>query len=664
MTLFHDLQKYMAIPRVETVRLSPDGRRLVAVVRALAPDRKKYATALWEIDPGGEAEPRRLTRSKQGEDSPAFLPDGTLLFVSERPDAQAEKGLDDKESKALWALPASGGEARLMAARPSGIAAPLVARDAGTIVFSASTLPGDAAADGERRKRRADAGVTAILHDAYPIRLWDHQLGPDQPRLFALGQDAHDITPEAGQALVGQSAAVTPDGSTVVTGWWVPIDGAAQRSELVAIDRATGRRRTLMARDGIDFLSPLISPDGRTVVCVADAHGTLAEPPDQTLWLVPLDGSEPRDLMAGLDLWPGDHAWSPDSARVYFCADQRGRRPVFALDTSAGSIEQVTRDDAAYTHLAVSPDGRTLYAVRSGIDAPPAAVRIDCSTGDVARLKAPGGSLPLPGRVTEITAAAPDGAEIRGWLVLPADPAGPADPADPAPLLLWVHGGPFASWNNWSWRWNPWIMAAQGYAVLLPDPALSTGYGQDHIRRGIGSWGEATFGDVMAITDAALGRDDIDETRTAMMGGSFGGYMANWIAGHTDRFDAIVTHASVWKFDILVTSDESYYFIREFGDPADRLSRWEANDPSRHAGKIRTPMLVIHGDRDYRVPIGNSLWLWWDLVRNKVDAKFLYYPDENHWILSPGNATVWYETVLAFLAEHVLGEEWRRPETL
>src|ERR1700722_10274584 len=286
---------------------------------------------------------------------------------------------------------------------------------------------------------------------------------------------------------------------------------------------------------------------------------------------------------------------------------------------------------------------------------PAAPARIDAATGAVTALKAPGGPPPLPGRVTEVSATAPDGVAVRGWLVLPEQTA------EPAPLLLWVHGGPFSSWNGWSWRWNPWLMAAHGYAVLLPDPALSTGYGQDFIRRGHGRWGEATLDDLTAITDAVLARDDIDQTRTAMMGGSFGGYMANWIAGHTDRFDAIVSHASLWKLDLMAVSDEMRFLTREFGDVMDSSSRWATNDPARHAAKIRTPMLVIHGDKDYRVPMANALWLWYDLISNEVDAKFLYYPDENHWILGPGNAAIWYETVLAFLGQHVLGQPWHRP---
>ncbi|HEY2575321.1 MAG TPA: S9 family peptidase [Streptosporangiaceae bacterium] len=669
MTSFHDLQDYIAIPRAEELRLSPDGRRLVAVVKSLQPDRKKQTTSLWEIDPNGEMEPRRLTRSAQGESGPAFLPDGTLLFVSDRPDPQdgaSAAGRDGEPASVLWALPVSGGEASRVAERPGGVCDPVVASQAGTIVVTADTLPGDANGDAERRKRRDDAGVTAILHDSYPVRLWDHQLGPDQPRLFVIrpagtegaADGVRDITPDAGQALVDQSAAVTPDGTTVITGWRVMIGPGDVGTQLVAIDAATGQRRILLERDGIDFTRPCISPDGHAVLCVGEQHATVGQPPAQSLWLVPLDGSEPRDLLAGLDLWPGDPAWSPDSAKVYFTADLRGRCPLFSVEAATGATEQFTHDDAAYAGPAVSPDGRTVYALRSGIGAPPSPVRIDASTGLVTPLKAPGSPLPVPGTVAEVTATAEDGAELRAWLVLPGDVTAPA------PLLLWVHGGPFNSWNDWSWRWNPWIMAAHGYAVLLPDPALSTGYGQQHLRRGHGKWGDVTLADLMAITDAATARDDIDPDRTAIMGGSFGGYMANWIAGHTDRFRAIVTHASLWRLDSMLTSDESYYFVREFGDPEKHAGRWEANDPSRHAAKIHTPMLVIHGDKDYRVPIGHGLWLWWDLMRHQVDAKFLYYPDENHWVLSPGNAVVWYETVLAFLAEHVLGQRWQQPRSL
>jgi dipeptidyl aminopeptidase/acylaminoacyl peptidase len=220
------------------------------------------------------------------------------------------------------------------------------------------------------------------------------------------------------------------------------------------------------------------------------------------------------------------------------------------------------------------------------------------------------------------------------------------------------------SYNGWSWRWNPWLMAAKGYAVLKPDPALSTGYGVDFIRRGWGHWGGTPYTDLTSITDAAVQRPDIDESRTAAMGASYGGYMANWIAGHTDRFDAIVTHASIWSLEQeMWTSDQSYDFFREMTrDAADAYS------PHRFADNIVTPMLVIHGEKDYRVPIGEALRLWWDLSSRSKGGdfphRFLYFPDENHWVLTPDHAKVWYSTILAFLAQHVLGEPWQRPEVL
>jgi dipeptidyl aminopeptidase/acylaminoacyl peptidase len=264
-----------------------------------------------------------------------------------------------------------------------------------------------------------------------------------------------------------------------------------------------------------------------------------------------------------------------------------------------------------------------------------------------------------------VEATAADGARVPAYLARPEE----ASSGNPAPLLLWIHGGPLNSWNAWTWRWNPWLLVAKGYAVLLPDPALSTGYGQDFIQRGWGEWGKAPFTDLMAITDAVVERPDIDEARTAAMGGSFGGYMANWVAGQTDRFKAIVSHASLWALDQFgATTDASQYWLKEM-----TAEMALDNSPHRNVEKIATPMLVIHGDKDYRVPIGEGLRLWYELLsssRLAADAdggnphRFLYFPDENHWILQPQHAKVWYGVVEHFLAEHLLGEKVELPEDL
>jgi dipeptidyl aminopeptidase/acylaminoacyl peptidase len=432
----------------------------------------------------------------------------------------------------------------------------------------------------------------------------------------------------------------------------------------VVIDTRSGERRTLLSAPGFDFFAPRVSPDGTQVVAIRERHETYHEPGELTLVLARLDGAgEPADLLAGLDRWPAEAAWAADGSCVYFTADDQGRCPVFRAGLAGDGITRLTTDHGAYTSLCPAPDDRFLYALRSAVDSPPAVVHIDTTQpGEPERLPGLGGCPPLPGRLAEIEAPAADGTAIRGWLVLPAG----ASPAAPAPLLLWVHGGPYSSWNAWSWRWNPWLMAARGYAVLLPDPGLSTGYGQAFIARGHGAWGDLPFTDLMTITDAAAARDDIDEERTAAMGGSFGGYMVNWIAGHTGRFRAIVSHASLWALDqMFATTDTPAEWHRQLGLPSARPERYAANSPHLHAAAITTPMLVIHGDKDYRVPVGEALRLWADLAARPghlAGAKFLYFPDENHWVLTPGNATVWYQTVLAFLAQHVLGEPWRRPD--
>jgi len=692
-TPFHDLSDYMAIPRVGSIELSPDGTWLATTVQTLSQDRKKYQTSIWRVDAdGGPA--RRLTRSAEGESGPVFLPDGSLLFTSRRADPDA--GKDQDARTALWVLPPDGGEARLLTALPGGIAAVATARESGAIVVCANVMPDagdDVQADDERlRKERKEAGVTAILHESAPIRYWDHDLGPAQLRLFTVSaQDGtvKDLTAEPGRALDETGFTLAPDGATVLTGWWHFEPAGDNHADLVAIDTATGKRRTLLTGPARGFDGAQVSPDGRYAVCVQELFPAPDDPGDYSLVLVDLEnGGEAKDLMPDLDRRPGGPVWASDASAIYFTADDLGRSPVFRLTmpgdgagprdgaaavggagagggaelaggaAAAGQVSKVTQDSGAYGNLRPSSDGRYLYAMRSAIDSPPAPVRIDLADGTVTRLQAPGAELELPGRLTEVEATADDGQPIRSWLVLPQTDG-------PAPLLLWVHGGPYGSWNAWTWRWNPWLMAAKGYAVLLPDPALSTGYGHAFIARGYRDWGDRAFRDVMAATDAALERADIDQTRTAMMGGSYGGYMANWVAGHTDRFKAIVSHASLWVLEqAFGTTDWPMWWRPQFGDPLVSRAMYDHNSPHLHVAKIVTPMLVIHGDKDYRVPIGEGLRLWYDLTLHGKEAKFLYYPDENHWVLTPGNATIWYETVYAFLAQHVLGEPWERPKLL
>ncbi|MFJ5216820.1 S9 family peptidase [Streptomyces sp. NPDC088354] len=672
-TPFHDLAAFIALPRVSSLALSPDGTRLVTAVQELSSDRTRFIGALWEVDPSGERPARRLTRSGRGESAPGFLPDGTLLFLSSRPAADPGEGADDKQEAALWSLPAEGGEASQLLVRAGGIDGYATATAAARIALAAGLLPGaaDAEQDERLREARRKAKVSAILHESVPVRYWDHDLGPAVPHVFGVPDAGAEpsVMVDCGARRIGGSGhiAVSPDGSLIAYTAALGTLPDEIRDAVVVVDAATGKQLRVLEAPDAEFGAAAFTPDSRHLVCVRERRITWDSPGDVTLWLADAtDDQDPgRDLLPAFEQWPGAPVVSPVPGEdgtpvVWFTADEGGHAPVFRLSTGSGDIVRLTTS-GAYSDVVASPDGATLYALRSAVDSPPAPVRLDAAASgqEPVTLPSPGQPAALPGSLTEVHTTAEDGTALRAWLVLPQD----ARPDTPAPLLLWVHGGPQTSWNAWHWRWSPWVAAAAGYAVLLPDPALSTGYGQHMHERGWAHWGGASYQDVLALTDAALRRDDLDGERTAMMGGSYGGYMANWIATHTDRFKAIVTHASLWNmYSFAQVTDFPAYWMRRQGDPLKNTERYERESPHLRAANITTPMLVIHGDKDYRVPIGEGLALWNDLARFEVPAKFLYFPDEGHWITKPNNIRLWYATVLGFLAHHVLGEQWQRPD--
>ena len=649
-----DLAAFVALPRVTGLVLSPDGGRLVATVAQPDAAGARYASALWEVPLAG-GEPVRLTRSEQGESGPAFLPDGSLVFGSGRPDPDGEG-----DDAALWLLPPSG-EPRVLARCAGGLSGAAVARDAGTVVAAGSRLARSTAADdAARRKTRDERKVTAVLHTGMPIRYWDHELDVDSPRLFAVGADGtlRDLAEDAGVALVNADWSVTADGATVATTWRTPRRGGSVRTGVVLVDVAGGGRTVLAGDPDLDSSGPRISPDGSRVAVLTEWDGTYEEPWSWQLRIVPVDGGPAVVAEVG-DLQPGEWVWSADGGTLYVAGDLHGRGAVLAVDPGTGAARRLARD-AVYSSLCPAPDGSALYALRSAVDAPPTPVRLDPTAEDQtpAVLATPAPVPALPGRLEEVWTDV-DGARVHAWLCLPDRSAGPA------PLMVWIHGGPFASYNAWSWRWSPWTAVARGWAVLMPDPALSTGYGPDWIARAWPHRAGLVWRDVEAVTDAVTARTDVDAGRTALLGGSFGGYMTNWIAGHSDRFGAIVTHAGLWALDQQHdTTDAAQWKNRLFGEPAEHPDWYAENSPQNFVDGIRTPMLVVHGNRDYRVPVSEALRLWWDLVSRwdgepaDLPHRFLQFTGQNHWILTPADAEVWYDAVLGFCAEHVLGEPW------
>jgi dipeptidyl aminopeptidase/acylaminoacyl peptidase len=679
-SIFADLDRYVAHPRTAGLCMSPDGSRLVTTVQTLNSKNDGYVTSLWEVDPTGQRPARRLTRSIKGEAGPAFASNGDLYFTSARPDEAGE----DKDS-ALWCLPADGGEARVVNRRAGGISTVITAAEAEVTAVTAPLLPGAADEDSQQSLHglRKDSSVKAVLHSGYPVRYWDHDLGPAQTHAFMLEAESTEdddapLTPEPalprlrwiteglGRTFEG-TAHLSPDGSQALIGVTVPEAKTERRSGLSLVDTATGARRMLADAPGMTFSPGPICPDGTKAVVIASPKSTPDNSPAPRLCVVDISSGTVSPLAVDVDLWLNPSSSRPwlDDQRLLAVADKNGRGGLFIVDVDTGEAAEVPVEDAVYSEVFPSPDGTTAYAVRSSYAFPDEVVRIDLGTGAVTRLQNPTQRPDLPGTLEDVHTATSDGIVVRGWLCLPKRASG----VDPAPLLLWIHGGPLGSWNAWTWRWNPWLAVEQGYAVLLPDPALSTGYGQDFVQRGWNAWGDKPYTDLMSITDAVEAREDIDASRTAAMGGSFGGYMANWIAGHTDRFRAIVTHASLWALDQFgPTTDMSPFWRRQIDQ-----TMMDRDSPHDFVSEIVTPMLVIHGDKDYRVPIGEGLRLWFELLADsglpadengETLHRFLYFPDENHWILTPQHTKIWYQVIFAFLAQHVLGEQRELPPQL
>ncbi|HXX59795.1 MAG TPA: S9 family peptidase [Candidatus Sulfotelmatobacter sp.] len=666
-----DFDRFVRLPRLSSLRLSPDGARLVVTVAQPHASGTKMASALWAVDPEGSVPPRRLTRSAAGEGSAAFGPDGSLVFGSARPDPDAKEAEPDPPA-ALWHLPAGGGEARLLVVPHGGVDGTATARRGRRVAFVAPLFGGAESleADAARAKSRKDAGLEALLFEGYPIRLWDHYLGPRERHAFVLDLPAseadpvpapRDLLPALGQQLEDRAVALTPDGATAVLGLGGQGIGRP-KVDLVAVDTTTLDQRVLTPGDAL-YDQAAVSPDGRSVACVRADLGAPDRAESHSLWLIDLASGGGHDPAPGIDLWPDGLAWSADGKALFFVADRQGHQAAFRLDLDGGRLTCLAAT-GTLSDLCPSPDGHWVYALRSTLRVPNEVVRLDARAPEQEPVVIPSpaateAQVAAPGAVERITGTAADGTPIGAWLVKPEGMSA----AHPAPLVVFVHGGPLGTWTDgWHWRWNPQLLAARGYAVVMPDPAISLGYGQAFVQRGWGEWGAAPYTDMLAAVDAAAARPDVDASRMALMGGSFGGYMANWVAGHTDRFKAIVTHASLWELrGFHGTTDNGAWWELEMGDPYVDGRRYEEHSPAAHVASIRTPMLVIHGELDARVPISEALRLWTDLQRHGVAARFLYFPDENHWVLKPQNARVWYATVLAFLEEQLRGVPFERP---
>ncbi len=654
------------VRRIAGHDISPDGRFSVLAVEDLADDGKSFRTNLLRVTLDNPSEHVWLTRDERKKGSPRFAPDGTLLFLCQpdpaaarpahlpKPESDGKNGDDDpkKAPRQVFRMRVDGGAAEQLTDLPCGAEA-FDAKAAGMLALLAGSHPAAKTVEENRELEKAwkDRKPTGLLYDGYPLRYWDHWHGPQHPHLVATtasGLQARDLTPGLGFGLFEATLDVSPAAAMACVD--ITTVDADKRfvQQLEIFDLATGARRQL-TEGLIQHSAPRWSPDGTRLAALI-----FKNEPRKTgkhdLAIVDAKTGESRNVTANLDIWPDRPIWV-DADRLVFAHDEEGHRVLRLLNWRTGDTRLLTtRGNAADPRL--SPCGKQVFFTLDRVNDGPDLWRVPVDGGGepvrVAGLNAPVLEGVALSPAESFTVSGDGGTPVQLYEVKPPD----FDASRKYPLLLWIHGGPVHAYlDQFHFRWNAQIYAALGYVVIMVNPRGSTGFGQEFIEGNNGEWGGACYRDLMAATDEWVKKPYVDSTRVAALGASFGGYMANWIAGHEDRFKCLVSHAGLFHLPAFhgVTDAGPEWELEFGGKPWENPELYEKWSPSKFASSFKTPTLVIHGDLDYRVPIGEGLQMFLALQRQGVPSQFLYFPDENHWILKPANLLQWNQTIITWL---------------
>lgn len=649
-----DAEQLVQLTRITAVAPSPDGTWLAVAAQRLDQDKESsYVSDLWRVPLDGD-EPTLLTRGEWNDHSPAFRHDGVLVFLSNRPTGDDDE--HDRRSQ-VFAIRPWGGDPEPLTNEPLGVQSFVAATHADVMCVIASRWPG--IAEDEQRahvKERREKGPTELVYDRMPVRFWDHWLPTEMPHLIAyVGGQTTDLWPQVDRELLRTSIAVAPDGSYVLA--QVNRRGADRLldTQIELFDIGSTERRTLAGESGAWFNSPCPSPDSASVALAYHKReeGRFGE---SRLLVVDVETGDSTTLDADWEDELSPVGWTPDGSAVLASGALQTHRPVFRVDADSGAIERVTARSAGGTHSGVSVFGTNsgkIAGVRSSLRHPPEPfvcdVAVDAEPTLPARLSGFDGADFVTFEDHAVTST--DGTDVQYTVVRPMETG------EDSPALMWIHGGPISDWGDvWHWRWNSLVPAALGYVTVLPNPRGSVGFGTEFIEGIWGNqWGGQCYEDLMAVADEVSARDDVDPARIVAMGGSFGGYMTNWIGTQTDRFACLVTHASL--FDLAAfhgVTDHPAWWAHSFGvDPYAERKSFDTYSPIAHVDGWKSPVLIIHGEKDYRVPIGEALAMFEALDFHGVDARLLIYPDENHWILRPKNIVSWYGRVADFIGQHV-----------
>jgi len=643
----------IAMHRVAEAELSPDGKWVAYTIATPDMDANRNATNIWMAPvAGGDA--IQLTRTGK-DSSPKWSPDGkTIAFLSARSgDSQ------------VYLLPLEGGEAHPISKLSTGADIVKWLPDGKTLLFTSSVFPDckDDACNKKRDEENEKNPVKAHVAEGLLYRHWTHWNQGKRSHLFVIAADGSgetkDLTPGANYDVPpdqrGEDSDInfSPDSKEICfTAVTDKVEAISTNGDLFIVPVTGGEPKRITTQRGFDG-NPVYSRDGKYIAY----HAQLTAGYESDRWRVMLydraTGKNENLTETSFDRSAQGLAWSPDSSTIYFTAENETLVPVYAMSPKVGAVPKKIVD-GFNSAMSLSEDGKTLLLTRTSLTQP-AELFVAASDG--------GGLKQITHANDELLAKlelnAPqkfwyEGAEatrVQAMLVRPPR----LDASKKYPLLVLLHGGPQTMWgDSWGYRWNAQVFSAAGYVTLMVNRRGSTGYGQKFTDEITNDWGGKAFVDVMRGVDAALAKYSfIDGTKMAAAGGSYGGYMVDWIATHTDRFKALVSHAGIYDKASMYATEELWFEEHDMqGTPwsnPESYRKWAPMTTAAALGKFKTPTLVIAGERDYRVPYTQSLEFFSALQRQGVPSKLVVFPDEGHWVLKPQNSRFWYKTFLEWI---------------
>ena len=691
----------LAMKRLGETAVSPDGKWLVYAVTTMSLEENKGTREIF-IQPIAGGEAKKLATTRPGDLGVQFSADGKhILFLSSRQGTQQ-----------VWtasfdaATGTASDEARLTSISTEADNA-LWAPDGHSVIFTSSVYPDCPAitttdqSSGDKCNLDRDAAaatskVKAQIWDHLLYRHWNHYTGEKRSHLFLVAvesgamrdltpNDPHDVPPFSIGGDGGFS--ISPDSKELAfTENLDEVPAESTNADIFTLDLTNPAAKPvkISTAKGGDF-NPAYSPDGKYIAWRSQERNGY-ESDLFRLMLYDRATKQTKNLLPKFENWVDEIAWAPDSKKIYFISGVAGENPIFAASLD-GSVQTIN-EQGSFSDLHPLPDNTTIFATRNAVDLPNEVISTSApvtNSGSKAPFKIPSieGSFVVESEtvstannVTNLNTTlrmhldesplekfwftAKDGTKLQGFLIKP-----PAfDASKKYPVKFLIHGGPQGAWgDDWSYRWNAELFAANGYVVVMINPRGSTGYGQAIVDGVNGDWGGKPFTDLMTGLDYAEQHFSfIDKSRECALGASYGGYMANWVLGHTDRFKCIVTHDGMFNPESAFGSTEELWFNEwEFkGHPWDYYDKPDSENPfhkwapMRSAKNFKTPTLVIHGQLDYRLDVSEGFQLFTTLQLMHVPSKMLYFPDEGHWVLKPQNSQLWWKTVNAWV------DQWTR----